>query len=772
MRGTSALALAIVLFATHGFAAEPEPAASARSPAPSSRLLRGAPAKISPAASSSWTHVATQPFTATWQALTSGVSAARRAVRREPTQAEKRALFLKRLAWANRIVAERRAREAKREAERTVESQRGGEAAVAIAAEAGDHPGPGLDDAAVVAAQNGDDAGGAVRAEPDPGADAALDPEPELAGAAGVEVDPRTRGQEPPSGFAGRPQRIPSETRDDFIPIEDRWRIGMPQWDRYPKRPGEYPYQRGHWWDPYNQNLLKGDYPILPPDKFLVFSLISDTLFEPRRIPTPIGVSAADRGRTQEFFGQSDQLLFNQNLVLSVEFFQGNTAFKPRDWEFRFTPVLNVNYLDAGEANAVNINSAEGATRTDGHVGVQELFFEYHVRDLSPWYDFVSTRTGIQGFTSDFRGFIFSDNNLGFRVFGNWESNRQQYNLAYFRPLEKDTNSGLNRLFVNDAFDSREEDVVVANWFRQDTFWYGYTTQFSFHWNGDHADHLHYDNNRFITRPEAIGDIVRGVGILSPDEIDQNDPNPPVRGTPVFHDVDAFYLGWAGEGHIGRLNVSHAFYEVLGRDQHNPIAGRKTEINAQLAALELSVDRDWLRARASFFWASGDPDPTDDTARGFDTILDNMNFAGAGFSYWNRQGIPLATTRATLVNRFSLLPSLRSSKIEGQPNFVNPGLFLYNIGADLELTPRLRAILNLNYLQFAETKPLVVLLQQQGIDRDIGFDYSIGLQYRPLLIDNVIVVASAAALTPMMGFRDVFVGETLYSTFLAVTLAY
>jgi hypothetical protein len=65
-----------------------------------------------------------------------------------------------------------------------------------------------------------------------------------------------------------------------------------------------------------------------------------------------------------------------------------------------------------------------------------------------------------------------------------------------------------------------------------------------------------------------------------------------------------------------------------------------------------------------------------------------------------------------------------------------------------------------------------VLLQQRGIDRDIGFDYSIGLQYRPLLIDNVIVVASAAALTPMMGFRDVFVGETLYSTFLAVTLAY
>jgi hypothetical protein len=597
-------------------------------------------------------------------------------------------------------------------------------------------------------------------------------------GAVADDSDGQPRGLEP-LGYSGPSRRMPSQTDSDFVPLEDRWRMGLPKWDRYPGRPGEYPYVEGHWWDPYNQNVLKGDYPIVGDDKFLIFTLLSDTLFEARSLPTPSGVSTAELDRNGEFFGQSDQLVFNENLVVSLELFKGNTAFKPRDWEIRFTPVFNINYVDIGEQNAVDVDPSDGTTRTDGHIGVQEAFVELHLKDLSPWYDFISTRTGIQGFTSDFRGFIFSDNNLGFRLFGNYGSNRHQYNLAYFRPLEKDTNSGLNRLFVNDPFDSREEDVVIANYFRQDTIWNGYTAQFSFHWNGDHADHVHFDDNHFIVRPAAIGSIVDGVGNTLPSAPGQpdnprkpRDPNQPGFGNPVFHDVDAYYLGWAGEGHIERLNISHAFYQVLGQDDLNPVAGRRTDINAQLAALELSLDRDWLRFKGTFFYASGDGDPLDDEARGFDTILDNVNFAGAGFSYWNRQGIALPTTRVNLKNRLSLLPSLRSSKIEGQPSFVNPGLFLYSIGADIDATPKLKVFLNLNYLQFAEPRALEVVLQQTNIGRDIGFDYSIGLQYRPLLIDNIILTLGAAALTPVGGFRDVFISKTLYSTFFAAALVY
>jgi hypothetical protein len=59
---------------------------------------------------------------------------------------------------------------------------------------------------------------------------------------------------------------------------------------------------------------------------------------------------------------------------------------------------------------------------------------------------FDSIRVGIQPFNADFRGFLFQDNQLGVRLFGDRDANRWQYNIAYFQRLEKDTNSGLNDL--------------------------------------------------------------------------------------------------------------------------------------------------------------------------------------------------------------------------------------------------------------------------------------------------------------------------------------
>ena len=82
------------------------------------------------------------------------------------------------------------------------------------------------------------------------------------------------------------------------------------------------------------------------------------------------------------------------------------------------------------------------------------------------------------------------------------------------------------------------------------------------------------------------------------------------------HDVKAYYFGWTGDGHIGRMNITHAFYQVFGEDEFNGLAGRRVDINAQMAALELSYDRDWIRFKLSGFYASGDSDPTDRTAQG------------------------------------------------------------------------------------------------------------------------------------------------------------
>jgi hypothetical protein len=173
-----------------------------------------------------------------------------------------------------------------------------------------------------------------------------------------------------------------------------------------------------------------------------------------------------------------------------------------------------------------------------------------------------------------------------------------------------------------------------------------------------------------------------------------------------------------------------------------------------MAAIELSYDRDWIRFRGSYFFASGDDDPYDGSAGGFDTILDNPNFAGGQFSFWQRQQINLFGVG--LVNRNSLVPDLRSSKFQGQSNFVNPGLNLFNLGADFELTPKLSLISNANYLAFDTTRVLEAYTFQPSISRSIGVDLSLGLEYRPLLNDNVIFTGGYACLVPGAGFKDLF----------------
>lgn len=62
-------------------------------------------------------------------------------------------------------------------------------------------------------------------------------------------------------------------------------------------------------------------------------------------------------------------------------------------------------------------------------------------------------------------------------------------------------------------------------------------------------------------------------------------------------------------------------------------------------------------------YSSGDGDPNNNHATGFDAILPNPNFAGGEFSYFQRQGIPLFG--ANLATRNNLIPNLRSSQTQG-----------------------------------------------------------------------------------------------------------
>ena len=567
--------------------------------------------------------------------------------------------------------------------------------------------------------------------------------------------------QTPPSS---QPAPRPPVEEADFKIISDRWKTEFPSDSRR---------DEGSTFNPYRQNKLKGDYPIIGQHTFLNITLASETSVTLRRLPVPQDVSSSRPG-SFEFFGRGRQEAVSQNFIYSFDLFHGDTSYKPVDWRVKVSGITNINYLRARELGIVNIDVRKGTDRLDNFSAVEDAFFEVRLGDTttlfpflrgdgskdgrSPYFDSTSLRVGLQAFSSDFRGFIFSDANLGARLFGNFGSNRWQFNVAFFEMLEKDANSELNVInFRRLRF--RDQKVYIANLYRQDTFVKGYTTQFSLHFNDDRPS-TQFDVNGFPVRPARIG-------------------------FPREHRVEAAYLGWSGDGHIGRWNLTHAFYQAFGRDAFNGIAGKATHINAQMAAGEVSIDFDWLRYRGSVFWTSGDANPDDAQARGFDAILDATSFAGGKFSFWNSQGIRLTQTAVALVEPRSLIPSLRSSKLQGQANFVNPGITLYNAGVDVDVTPKLRSFLNYNYLRFNRTEPIQTVLFQPGIRHEIGHDLGVGFIYRPLLNENIVVTGGVSGLFPGRGFTDIYSSNcsgtpqgcgagrpTLWSTFLTVRFVY
>lgn len=559
-------------------------------------------------------------------------------------------------------------------------------------------------------------------------------------------------------GFAGPSGILPSEfqSSDHFAPVEDRWRTGFPEWDRYGfEHPfgDDYQFTEGHWWDPYNQNILKGDYPVIGQHTFLNITGTSLSLYEWRQVPT--GTSPFEstfNPFSEEFFGNPRQDSVRQFFKLKLELFHGNTAFKPADWKVRIEPVFNLNYLKVKELSVVNPDVRKGKRRSREDFALEEWFIEKKLADLSPEYDFLSVRAGSQYFASDFRGFIFSDTNRAVRLFGTRRANRDQFNLIWFDQTEKETNSELN------TFDDRHQNTLIANYYRQDFIVPGYTAQLSFIYNRDQPS-FKYDENDFLVRPDPAG-IARE------------------------HKVESFYFGLNGDGHIGRFNLSNAYYWVAGKDHLNPIAGKKQSIRGQMAAVELSYDRDYVRFRTSWFFASGDDDVFDGKARGFDSVLDNPNFAGGPFSYWQRNAVRLFGVN--MVQRESLIPNLRSSKIQGQSNFVSPGLSLINAGIDVDITPKLKIVSNANYMWFNSTHVLEIFTFQDKIDPEVGTDISIGVEYRPFLNDNVMFIAGFSTFIPGKGFNDLFgianplelfepkktEAEQMYSNFLELVMTY
>jgi hypothetical protein len=532
--------------------------------------------------------------------------------------------------------------------------------------------------------------------------------------------------QENPGAVRAPP---PSAFPTDQVPIPDRWRLIQ-----------SLGLVTEHWYDPYNQNTLKGDRPIdrakvpwLPirgDDWFFTLSGVSDSVLEPRTFPIPVGVQTTARPHSLDVFGKDASYVASQTFIVGAALIKGSTAFKPPEIEYRVSLAFNLNYVDVPERRVLDVRPSRPTHRFDHFLGVQEAFVDYHLRNVSDRYDFDSIRVGIQPFQSDFRGFLFNDQQLGVRLFGNRDDNRFQYNLAAFWRLEKDTNSGLNAVLQR----PRDDWVFIANVYRQDFLIPALTSQVTVVYNRNReGNEIHVDDNGFPVRPALLGDL-----------------------RPRNYDV--VYVGYSADGHVGRLNLTASAYGAFGQDRYSFLTTRTAVIRAFFAAAELSYDKDWMRFRLSGAYGSGDQDPYDNTEGGFDAIVENPIFAGADTSYWIRQSIPFAGggRMVSLNGRNGMLNDLRSSKEEGQSNFNNPGLILAGAGADFDILPELRVSANANHLWFANTAVLQVLRNEGSIPRQIGWDLSTAAIWRPKATQNIVARLSAAALVAGRGFRDLF----------------
>ena len=88
------------------------------------------------------------------------------------------------------------------------------------------------------------------------------------------------------------------------------------------------------------------------------------------------------------------------------------------------------------------------------------------------------------------------------------------------------------------------------------------------------------------------------------------------------------------------------------------------------------------------------------------------------------------------------------------------------------MTPKLKLINNISFLQFDNPAVLETLRQDGSFGRDIGFDFSSGLLYRPFLNNNVQLRLGTSALVVRDGFENLFGDRTLYDVFGNLILQY
>ena len=205
----------------------------------------------------------------------------------------------------------------------------------------------------------------------------------------------------------------------EFEAMPNRWDYTLPPYQRYPGA-RQMPWVIGSPLDPYNQNPAKADRPIGGSD-----SLFVNLNLQLNSTANPRAVGAGEAEPTSQLFLQ--QQLRRRHRAVSRR--HGLSA-----------QALVASRHRRRQRERLELGGQNQSAQT---YGVEEAFAEKRLSVLDPAFDFVSIRGGMQNFNSDFRGYLFVDNQLGVRLFGNARSNRDQYNVAFFSMRDRDAASQL-----------------------------------------------------------------------------------------------------------------------------------------------------------------------------------------------------------------------------------------------------------------------------------------------------------------------------------------
>jgi len=457
-------------------------------------------------------------------------------------------------------------------------------------------------------------------------------------------------------------------------------------------------------WNPYQQNPLKADIPVFGNSGFL--ELI-----------------ARFNSNAKEVHNLGSNLKFDdtekQNLVAGFEIKKDDDTFYPSPIKFRL--LGNFQIINPPGSNVQSIQNG----------ALQEAVLDVRAFEIGGNLNLSFFEAGVRPFKSDLNGLILNDTVDEGRLFGELKKNLWRYSVAFIRTLPKDPKSNL--ISFNSDLLGTHQTVAALNVQRDDLV-PGWNAEFTFHANRDTS----------ASSPAQSADL------------------------------NAEYAGIAFNGHVGRFIFQPAAYYAFGTDDRNGLTDStaatvlgKQDIRAYLGFLDVRYPMDYIQWRAGVLYTSGDRDPNDGKAEGFDSISDSINLFGGPASFFVGQPIGLAGRK--LVNVNSAIPSFRAGT---RSNFVNPGIFLANVGADFVMTPKLTAAVNVNHISFVNTSSLSFATGITSIGKDVGLEEVVALRWRPFLNENFVVEGGGSRLTPGDGLKTLVGKDSATAVFLNVLAVY